>query len=84
MKPVQYFSDEYLAVAKKSSPTQIAKFLDDYRSLHGQAVLLQEHEPSKLISIRVTLRLLTALKDLAKKKRVPYQKLMKEIIEAGL
>lgn len=84
MKPIQYFSDDYLAIAKKSSPTQIATFLEDFRTLQGNAKLRIEHGPTKLISLRLPVRVLSALKSLSKVKQVPYQTLMKEMIEKGL
>lgn len=84
MKPIQYFSDDYLAISRKSTPTQIATFLDDYRTLHSNAKLEPDHGPTKLISIRLPVRVLSALKSLSKVKQIPYQRLMKEMIERGL
>lgn len=84
MKPIQFFSDDYLRESRKASPTQIAKFLDDYRKLHGDAKLQVDREPTKLISIRLPIRSLLKLKTLAKKKQIPYQTLMKQMIEAGI
>lgn len=83
MKPVQFFSDEYLASSRKASPTQIAKFLDDYRSLQSAARLRVDRGPTKLISIRLPVKLLSLLKKRAKEKQIPYQSMMIEIIENG-
>jgi predicted DNA binding CopG/RHH family protein len=84
MKPVQFFTDEYLKTSRKASPTQIAIFLDDYRSLHSGAKLRVAPEPTKLISIRLPIRILARLKALSKEKQIPYQTLMKQIIENNL
>ncbi len=84
MKPVQYFTDEYLATSRKATPTQIATFLDQYRSLHAEAGLRVEREPTKLISIRLPLSVLSGLKALSKAKQIPYQTLMKQMIERSL
>lgn len=84
MKPIQFFSDEYLEICRKSSPTQIATFLDDYRSLHSQAKLKSSKGPSKLISIRLPVVTLAKLKKLAKEKQIPYQSLIKQMIDQCL
>jgi predicted DNA binding CopG/RHH family protein len=84
MKPVQYFSDEYLEICRKSTPTQIAVFLDDYRSLHANAKLQTNQGPSKLISIRLPLKTLAKLKTLSKEKQIPYQTLIKQMIDKCL
>lgn len=84
MKTVQFFSDDYLAISRKSSPTQIATFLDDYRTLQSNAILRVDRGPTKLISVRLPVRVLSALKSLSKAKQVPYQTLMKEMIERCL
>jgi predicted DNA binding CopG/RHH family protein len=81
MKPIQYFSDEYLSQARKSSPTQIVKFLDDYRRLHSSSELRFDQGPTKMISIRLPFKLLAALKTRAKKEQIPYQTLIKKILE---
>jgi predicted DNA binding CopG/RHH family protein len=84
MKTVQYFTDEYLESAKKATPTQIVTFLEQYRSLHDLASLPMPRERSKLISLRLPIRLLRKLKKLSAQKGVPYQTLLKKILETGL
>jgi predicted DNA binding CopG/RHH family protein len=84
MKPIQFFTDDYLEISRKSSPTQIATFLDDYRTLHAAAELRVDRGPTKLISIRLPVKILSELKALSKVKQVPYQTLMKQLIEKGL
>jgi len=84
MRPTQYFTDEYLQSTRKSTPTQIAKFLDDYRILHGNAKLEVTRKKTKLISIRLTVDILSDLKSLSKRRQIPYQTLMKQLLEQGL
>jgi len=84
MKPVQFFSDEYLEVSRKSNPTQIATFLEDYRSLHSNAQLQMDRGPTKLISIRLPVKMISDLKSLSKVKQIPYQTLIKQMIEKSL
>ncbi len=84
MKPIQFFSDDYLKEARKASPTQIAKFLDDFRKLQAQSLQRQERDPTKLISLRLPLRILLRLKARAKEEQIPYQTLLKKILEDNL
>lgn len=84
MKPIQFFSDDYLKEARKASPTQIAKFLDDFRKLQTQSPQPKERDPSKLISLRLPLRILLRLKARAKAEQIPYQTLLKKILEDNL
>ncbi len=84
MKPVQFFSDEYLESTRKASPTQIASFLEEYRTLQAHAQLKINQGPTKLISIRLPIRLLAKLKALSKTKSIPYQSLMKQMLEKCL
>lgn len=34
-RPVQYFTDEYLERCRELSPTDILRFLDEFRRLYG-------------------------------------------------
>lgn len=84
MKALQFFSDENLKMSKKYTPTQIAKFLDDYSKIHGSAKIRPTARPTKLISIRLPVENLAALKALSKTKQIPYQTLINQIIEEAL
>lgn len=84
MKPIQIFSDDYLEISRKSSPTQIVKFLENFRYLQTNAKLVVDRGPSKLISLRLPLKTLSALKSLARSKQMPYQTLIKQIIDQNL
>ncbi|MCH8336665.1 MAG: hypothetical protein IIC61_12345, partial [Proteobacteria bacterium] len=48
MKAVQKFSDEYLERCREMSHDDIARFLDDFRRVHGN-----KRSESRLISIKV-------------------------------
>jgi predicted DNA binding CopG/RHH family protein len=82
--PVQILSIPSLIKMKKASPTQIAKFLDDFRKLKTQSPQPKERDPSKLISLRLPLRILLRLKARAKAEQIPYQTLLKKILEDNL
>jgi predicted DNA binding CopG/RHH family protein len=78
MKTVQYFSDEYLEHCRKLSPTQIARFLEDYR------VMLEDEGESKLISVRIPSRLLDAFKRRSAAEGVKYQAKIKTLMREYL
>jgi len=75
MKPVQHFSDEYLERCRALSPDEIARFLEDFRKLHGRP-----RGPSKLISMKVPEDLLSAFKARAGLSGVPYQTQIKKLM----
>ena len=76
MKPVQYFSDEYLEQCRQMTPEQIIQFLDDFRQLHGAKASTR----SKLISIKVPENLLGAFKAKAAHTGIPYQTQIKTLM----
>lgn len=78
MRPVQYFSEEYLEKCKEMTPEQIIQFLDDFRTLHGSI----QTSKSKLISIKVPENLLNTFKTKSKLKEVPYQTQIKKLMKA--
>lgn len=39
MRPVQFFTPEYLERCRGLTPEQILQFLDDFRQMHGAAAL---------------------------------------------
>lgn len=81
MRPVQYFTKEYLAQCRAMTPDQILQFLEDFRSLHQPA------SRSRLISIKVPEALLAAFRVKAKLSGAPYQtqikRLMTQWVESG-
>ena len=76
MKPVQYFSDEYLAQCRQMTPDQIIRFLDDFRQLHGA----EHRSRSKLISLKVPENLLNAFKAKAQLEGTRYQTQIKRLM----
>lgn len=80
MKPVQYFSAEYLKECHKMSATDRLQFLEDFR-------LLQDRRPptkTRLISLRIDETLLERLKEKAKTAGLPYQTFLKNLIRDSL
>lgn len=69
MRPVQFFSREYLEQCRTMTPEQIVSFLDGFRALHAAAAPAK----SRLISLKVPEPLLAAFKMKAKLSGVPYQ-----------
>ena len=73
-KALQYFSDEQLELSKQLSPTQIAKFLEDFRLMH------EDSGASKLISIKIPERTLEVFKQRCSMQGVRYQTQIKQLI----
>ena len=78
MRPVQYFSAEYLEQCRAMTPEQILQFLEDFRNLHQPA------SRSRLISLKVPESLLTAFKVKAKLGGTPYQTQIKRLMSQWL
>jgi predicted DNA binding CopG/RHH family protein len=76
MRPVQYFSDEYLEQCKRMKPADILRFLDDFRRLYSPAA----RTGSRLISLKVPEDLLEAFKSKARLHDVPYQTQIKRLM----
>ena len=98
-KAVQKFSDEYLERCSQMTTEQIAKFLDDFRKLHGgrhtsQLVVNSATEKvreqgkrkpkSKLISLKVPEDLLNVFKTKAALTNTPYQTQIKVLMKEWL
>jgi len=77
MRPVQYFSKEYLEQCRKMTPEQIVSFLDGFRTLHAAAAAPAK---SRLISLKVPEPLLAAFKMKAQLSGVPYQTQIKRLM----
>ena len=78
MKGIQYFTDEYLKDAQKLSPTEIARFLDDFQRMH------QAEDRTIPISIKIPERLLRAFRSKCELRGVRYQTQMKKLMHAWL
>lgn len=50
MRPVQYFSDDYIERCRNLTADQILQFLDDFRRLHGSALLAEKEQQRKFAS----------------------------------
>ena len=79
MKAVQAFSDEYLERCREMSHDEIARFLDDFRRIHGK-----KRSASRLISMKVPEDLLAAFRAKARLHNVPYQTQIKKLMTSWL
>lgn len=79
-RPLQHFSDEYLARSRELTPEQIVEFLENYRSV----ALACSKTKSKLISLKVPEDLLSAFKTKAHLEGRPYQTLIKDLMTEWL
>jgi predicted DNA binding CopG/RHH family protein len=78
MKGIQYFTDDYLEQSRKMSPDAIARFLEDFRLLHGPKT------KSRLISMKVPEPLLAAFKLRCRADGERYQTKIKSLMLAWL
>jgi predicted DNA binding CopG/RHH family protein len=78
MRPIQYFSKEYLDQCREMTPDQIAAFLEDFRLLHAAAAVPAK---SRLISIKVPEPLLSVFRMKAHLSGVPYQTQIKRLMK---
>jgi predicted DNA binding CopG/RHH family protein len=67
-RPVQYFSKEYLEQTKNITPSQAAEFVENY-----QKMIHANEGKTKLISMRVPIRLLENFQTKAKMEGSAYQ-----------
>ena len=75
MRPVQFFTDEYLAQCRGMTADQVIRFLEDFRNLHAG-----RPTRSKLISLKVPEDLLQAFRQRAELTGVPYQAQIKRLM----
>ncbi|NUM89617.1 MAG: hypothetical protein HUU37_10465 [Bdellovibrionales bacterium] len=75
MRPVQFFTDEYLEQCRKMSPLEIVRFLEGFRQLQGATA-----GKSKLISMKVPDALLATFKQHCELNGVRYQTKIKELM----
>ena len=78
-RPVQYFSDEYLARCREMSPDEVVEFLENFRLLRGGEPLA-----SRLISLKVPQALLDAFKQRCRLAGVRYQTQIKSLMSDWL
>lgn len=80
MRPVQYFSKEYLEQCRSMTPERIIAFLDGFRALQSAG----PPPKSRLISMKVPEPLLEAFKTKARMSGIPYQTQIKRLMTAWL
>ncbi len=78
MKPVQYFSNEYLEQCKDAKPEAILEFLEGFRLMNSKPA------KSKLISMKIPEVLLTSFRSKCELKNVRYQTQIKKLMEGWL
>jgi len=83
MKPVQYFSEEYLEQSKQASPEQVLAFLEQFRLLQGKTDI-QTKVSSKLISLKVPEDLLATFRAKCGVHNLKYQTQIKVLMEEWL
>lgn len=76
MRPIQYFSPEYLARCREMTPEQILKFLENFRVMQASV----RPSKSRLISLKVPEPLLEAFKSMAGRAGTPYQTQIKRLM----
>jgi predicted DNA binding CopG/RHH family protein len=77
-RPVQFFSDDYLAHCRKMSTPQICQFLESFRLLVSEPKLKSKR---KLISLKVPIPLLECFRAKAEATGIPYQTQIQNLME---
>ena len=80
MRPVQYFSKDYLERCRTMKPEHVLRFLEDFRRLQRRP----RPPRSKLISMKVPEEMLEAFKARAQSRGVAYQAQIKRLMSAWL
>ena len=83
IRPVQYFSDEYIERCKDLSTEEILQFIDDFQKLHTQNHPIKK-EKSKLISLKVEPYLLNTFKLQCETQGLKYQTQIKQLMKEWL
>ena len=79
MKALQLHSAESLAKGQQMTADEIARFLEDFRLLHGN-----KPQPSKLISLKVPVPLLNAFRFQCEQQGLKYQTQIKVLMKDWL
>lgn len=77
MRPVQFFSEEYLERCKRMTPEQILRFLDEFRRLQAPA----RPPGTRLVPVEVPEDLLQAFRDKAREHGVPFQTQLERLMQ---
>lgn len=78
MRPVQYFSDQYLEQCKQMTSEQILEFLESFRRMQEKPV------SSKLISLKVPEPVLATFRQQCNLEGVKYQTKIKMLMQNWL
>lgn len=81
MKPLQYFSDEYLEQTRHATPEQILNYLEQFRLMQAPVA---KTSPSKLISMKVPENLLNTFRAKCETNGVKYQTQIKVLMKEWL
>lgn len=80
MRPVQYFSDDYLEQCRGMTPEQVLSFLEQFRQLQQAG----GGSKSRLISLKVPEPLLQAFRSRCEQEGVRYQTQIKKLMQEWL
>jgi len=80
MRPVQYFTKEYLEQCRAMKPAQIVRFLDGFRKLGGRA----PRSKSRLISMKIPEALLESFRARCLREGKPYHAQIKVLMQDWL
>jgi len=78
MRPVQYFSDEYLERCKGMTTEQTLEFLESFRRMQ------EKPKRSKLISLKVPEPMLASFKQKSELEGIKYQTKIKALMQSWL
>ena len=84
MRPVQYFTDEYLAQCSEATPSQILAYLEQFRLMQAYANQPSTPTKSKLISLKVPEDLLDTFRAKCSVENVKYQTQIKVLMKSWL
>ena len=79
VRPVQFFSDEYLERCRAMNPAEVLEFLESFRRLHGRVP-----SRSRLISLKIPEHLLDAFRRKCRLEGVRYQTQIKRLMSDWL
>lgn len=79
MRPIQYFSDEYLQQCKKMRPEEILRFLEEFRILNSSS-----NGKSRLISLKIPESMLELFKLKARLEGKKYQTQIKSLMQSWI
>ena len=78
MRPIQFFTDDYLQQCRKATPEDILEFLENFRLMNDPSA------KSKLISIKIPNPLLESFRRKCEVEGVRYQTQIKTLMQRWL